>query len=70
MAVLAQRVGYDLIVIGNNKLKSLEGLGALKEVGGELWVANNRNLTSTKALEALEKVGGWRAAGTPRYCTR
>jgi hypothetical protein len=55
-------VGYDLIVIGNGGLQTLDGVQALQKVHGGLWLANNANLTSTAALESLEQVGEQQAA--------
>ncbi len=55
-------MGYDLIVIGNGGLQTLDGVQALQKVHGGLWLANNANLTSTAALESLEQVGEQQAA--------
>ena len=52
-----QAVGYDLIIIGNGGLGTLDGLQALQKVHGGLWLANNANLTSTAGLESLQQVG-------------
>jgi hypothetical protein len=53
-----EAVTGDVVVRGNPRLRSLEGLDRLASIGGRLVVEKNPRLTSLFELASLREVGG------------